>query len=259
MHPKIWLIGGTSDSATIAQNFAALSIPFVVTVTTATAKALYTDSAAVVVGCMNKKMMRSLCLQNQIEAVVDASHPYAIEVSTQAIAVATELHLPYLRYERGNCPTAAVQNDSVIELDSFDRLLAGNYLCRQRVLLTVGCKVLPRFQAWQDKATLFARVLPKMASLETALDAGFTSERLIAIRPPLNLALEKALWQQWQISLVVTKASGKAGGEDLKRQVAEDLGVSLIIITRPSITYPQQTSDLKEVWIFCQQLAASNK
>ena len=258
MHPKIWLIGGTSDSVTVAQNLAASAIPFVVTVTTATAKALYADSAVVVVGCMDRAMMRSLCLQNQIEAVVDASHPYAVEVSTQAIAVATELHLPYLRYERSNCATTAVQNNSAIELDSFDRLLAGNYLDRQRVLLTVGCKVLPQFQPWQNKAILFARVLPKMASLETALNAGFTSDRLIALRPPLNLALEKALWQQWQISLVVTKASGRAGGEDLKRQVAKDLGISLIVITRPVITYPQQTSDIKEVLNFCRQLVTNS-
>lgn len=257
MHPNIWLIGGTSDSATIAQNFAASSIPFVVTVTTATARALYADSASVIVGCMNKAMMRSLCLENQIVAVVDASHPYAVEVSTQAIAVTTELNLPYLRYERGNCPTIAVQDNSVIELDGFDRLLAGNYLLHQRVLLTVGCKILPRFEPWQDKAILFARVLPKVASLETALNAGFTSDRLIAIRPPLNLAMEKALWQQWQISLVVTKASGKAGGEALKRQVANELGISLIVITRPSITYPRQTSDVAEVLNYCRQLAAN--
>ena len=255
MHPKIWLIGGTSDSATIAQNFTASFIPFIVTVTTVTARSLYADSASVVVGCMNKAMMRSLCLENRIVAVVDASHPYAVEVSTQAIAVATELNLPYLRYERDNCPTVAVQNNLVIELDSFDRLLAGNYLLRQRVLLTVGCKVLPKFQPWQDKAILFARVLPKIASLETALNAGFTNDRLIAIRPPLNLALEKALWQQWQISLVVTKASGTAGGEALKRQIAKDLGISLIVINRPSITYPQQTSDVAEVLNYCRQSA----
>ncbi|MEO1693470.1 MAG: precorrin-6A/cobalt-precorrin-6A reductase, partial [Cyanobacteria bacterium J06631_6] len=106
----------------------------------------------------------------------------------------------------------------------------------------------------QERATLFARVLPKIASLEMATAAGFTSDRLIAVRPPISLAMETALWQQWRISLVVTKASGKAGGEDLKRQVAANLGIPLIVITRPQITYPQQTSDIKEVATFCQPL-----
>ena len=258
MNHKIWLIGGTSDSAVIAQNLAASSVPYVVTVTTPTAKALYAANAHVVVGSLDLAMMRSLCQQHQIAGVIDASHPYAVEVSTQAIAVTTQLNLPYLRYERSNYRAAVGQTDSATELDSLEQLLAGNYLQGQRVLLTIGCKALPLFQPWQSKATLFARVLPKVASLETALNAGFTSDRLIAVRPPLSLATEKALWQQWQISLVVTKASGTPGGENFKRQVAKDLGISLIVIARPTITYPQQTSDVAEVLNFCRQLNRSH-
>ena len=51
-----------------------------------------------------------------------------------------------------------------------------------------------------------------------AIAAGFTTDKIIAIRPPINKELEQALWQQWQISLVVTKASAKAGGEDIKKR-----------------------------------------
>jgi precorrin-6A/cobalt-precorrin-6A reductase len=64
--------------------------------------------------------------------------------------------------------------------------------------------------------------------------------------------LEKALWQQWDISLVVTKASGAAGGEAIKRQVAAELGIPLIVIARPVVEYPQQTSDLEAALEFCQ-------
>ncbi|WP_238393351.1 precorrin-6A/cobalt-precorrin-6A reductase [Myxacorys almedinensis] len=38
-------------------------------------------------------------------------------------------------------------------------------------------------------------------------------------------ALERSLWRQWQISTVVTKASGTPGGEQVKRNVAKALGV----------------------------------
>ena len=231
----------------------AASIPFVVTVTTPTARALYPSTTRVIVGCMNQPKMQSFCQQHQIAAIVDASHPYAVEVSSGAIATATKLSLPYLRYERVSCHTSERTN-LVTELNSFKTLLAGDYLTKQRALLTVGCKALPLFQSWQDRATLFARVLPKISSLETALDAGFTSDRLIAIRPPISMAMETALWQQWQISLVVTKASGTAGGEDIKGQVAKALKIPLIIIARPSIAYPQQTSELPEVLSFCQQV-----
>ena len=252
MNGKIWLIGGTSDSATIAQMLLDSDIPFIVTVTTKTACSLYrTDDIAV--GRMNRVEMESFCPKHGILAVIDASHPYAVEISHLAIAVTAKANLPYLRYERAS--TAIQSNVNITELASFEDLVAGNYLQNRRVLLTVGCKALSLFEPWQSKAVLFARILPKTSSLETALAAGFKCDRLIAIRPPLDRALETALWQQWRINLVVTKASGTAGGEDVKRQVAADLDIPLIIITRPQVIYPRQTSVFAEVVTFCQVTA----
>ncbi len=251
---KIWLIGGTSDSVAIAQMLANARIYFVVSVATPIAKDIYAAGTKVEIGCMDRHRMQDFCQQENIAAVVDASHPHAAEVSRSAIAVTNKLNIPYLRYERSNPRVfnLASENVSEIELDSFDTLLSGNYLQGHKVLLTVGCKILPQFQSWQKRATLYARVLPKIESLNVANKAGFKRDRLIAIRPPLTLELEKALWQQWKISLVVTKASGKAGGEDIKRQVAASLNIPLIIIARPQVNYPQQTTDLMEILAFCR-------
>ena len=254
--PRVWLIGGTSDSAAIARSLANAKISFTVSVATADAVALYAAGCQVRVGCLEQSEMAYFCQRQNITAVVDASHPYAVAVSSTAIAVTTKLGIPYLRYERKAYQTSTETNPYIIKLDSFDALLAGNYLQQQRALLTVGCKVLPRFKSWQKRAVLFARVLPKLASLQTALNSGFSSDRLIAMRPPFEVNLERALWQQWQISTVVTKASGRAGGEDLKRRLAADLKIPLIIITRPQIVYPQQTSSISQVVTFCPTLSS---
>lgn len=251
---SIWLIGGTSESVAIVKILTEQIISLIVTVTTPTARTLYPANTKVIVGCMDSVAMTSFCLCHKITAVVDASHPYAVEVSRQAITITSKLNIPYLRYERASyLASKQPQPDSVIELDSFKTLLAGDYLDQQRVFLTVGCQALPQFQPWQSRSTLFARILPKLASLEIALEAGFTSDRLIAIRPPIDAATETALWQQWQISLVVTKASGTAGGEDIKRHVAANLGVPLFVIARPKIVYPQQTSIFSEIVAFCRE------
>jgi precorrin-6A/cobalt-precorrin-6A reductase len=119
-------------------------------------------------------------------------------------------------------------------------------------LLTVGYRPLPLFAPWQERATLFARILPSVVALQTSLEAGFSPDRLVALRPPVPLALERALWQHWQISQIVTKASGQPGGEETKRQLAAELGVSLIVIARPAIAYPQQTSNLDVALGFCR-------
>ncbi len=121
----------------------------------------------------------------------------------------------------------------------------------------MGSNALPFFQNWQKKAILYARILPKIESLQVALNAGFPSDRLMAFRPPLNYAVEKALWQHWNIEIVVSKASGKAGGEDIKQKVAQALNIPLILIKRPHFNYPQQTSNLEEVKKFISLFLAN--
>ncbi len=224
------------------------------TVTSPTAQHLYPQVAGlrVWVGKIDASQMVNFCQQQHIIAIVDASHPYAKEVSQNAITVAAICNLPYLRYERP-VVEACASSANVIELASLDELLAGDYLEARRVLLTLGYQALPRFQSWQERSILFARILPRIKSLEVALASGFSANRIIALRPPITAQLERALWQQWKISVVVTKASGSAGGEDTKRMVAQELGITLIVIARPSITYPQKTSNLAEILAFCRQ------
>jgi precorrin-6A/cobalt-precorrin-6A reductase len=242
---KIWLIGGTSESATLANAIASAQIPCIISVTTDSAKSLYPSEFSllkILVGKLDNHQISAFIQQQNIIAILDASHPYAVEISQLAIATSTEYHIPYLRYER---PCYHAEDSQIIHLDSFETLLTGDYLTQQRVMLTLGYRNLARFKSWQDSSTLFVRILPSEVSLKAAFDADFTPNHIIAIRPPISPELEKALWKQWNISLVVTKASGVAGGEETKQKVESELGIKLIIIDRTLLNYPQQTSDLE--------------
>ncbi|HEY9832482.1 MAG TPA: precorrin-6A reductase, partial [Stenomitos sp.] len=180
MSHRLWLIGGTSESVPLADAIASLGLTCIVTVTTEAAQKLYpkTPRVKVQVGRLETEKLDHFLQQQQITAILDASHPYAVEISQRAIRVAAQQKIPYLRFERPIVDPQA--NDSkIITLDSFETLLAGDYLLQQRVLLTVGYKALPLFQSWQDRSTLFARILPTLTSLEAAIAAGFTSDRMI--------------------------------------------------------------------------------
>ena len=255
---RLWLIGGTRESAALAREIVAVGLPCTVTVTTEAAKALYPENPIlrIHVGRLDSAQVEWLLQEQRIVAVLDASHPFAVEISKLAERAAASRQIPYLRFERravGDRKT----NSQVIVLDSFETLVAGDYLHQQRVLLTVGYKALPLFQQWQDRSTLFARILPSVPSLEAAIAAGFSADRIIALRPPVTAELEKALWRHWDISLVVTKASGVAGGEDVKQVVATELGIPLIVIDRPVVDYSQQTSDVSVALEFCRKYVAS--
>ncbi len=235
----------------IVEAIASHNFPCVVTVTTPTAKSLYPHHSKirVRVGKLDTVAIRQFCIRETINGIIDASHPFALTISQQVMNVAQSLSIPYLRYERPSLN----HNPQTIYLDSFDELITGNYLRNQRVLLTVGCRALSKFKLWHQQSVLYARILPKLESLEIALKAGFSEDKLILLRPPITLELEKALWQQWKINLVVTKASGKQGGENIKRQVANALEIPLITIKRTSLNYPQQTEHLSDIIKFCHQ------
>ncbi|PZU97589.1 MAG: cobalt-precorrin-6A reductase [Leptolyngbya sp.] len=234
----LWVIGGTGEAVELATALVAEQIPCLVTVTTAIAQHAYKKSTylKVLVGGLNVVSLGEFIRAQRIGAVLDVSHPFAVEISKGAIAAAQTLNLPYWRYERPAMEPVA--NGRIHYIDNLHTVLTPEFLLEQRTLLTLGYRWLHYFAPWQTQTTLFARILPSPVALEAALAAGFTPDRLIALRPPITAELERALWQQWEITKVITKASGAPGGEGIKCAVAEQLDISLFVLNRPQLDYP---------------------
>lgn len=261
MMQRLWLIGGTQESRQLLtaigkrwpQMAAAQNAEILVSVTTATAQQLYPDLPGVRlwVGKLGAEAALDFVVDHHITAILDASHPFATAISQQAIAIAAQQRLPYLRFERPSLPPPADSwrdrfgRPGWVSLEKLDEAVCATYLPQERTLLTLGYRLLSQFRPWQDQAQLYARILPSLVALEAALGAGFTADRLIALRPPISAELETALWRQWQITQVITKASGAAGGEATKQAIAAQLGIRLLVLQRPPLTYPQQTPDLE--------------
>lgn len=278
---RLWLIGGTQESRWLAramlvqlQTLAlprALS-PLLVSVTTETARHLYPDSIGISlwVGRLRPEDSDAFIDDQRVGAILDMSHPFATEISQRAIALARHHRLPYLRYERPAAPPPDAGPDwqdrlgrpGNIVLPQLSAVLTGPYLCNERTLLTLGYRALSQFRTVQDQGTLYVRILPSLTALTAALEAGFPPNRILACRPPFSQSFEKALWQQWQITQVVTKAAGSGSQETQKMRLAAELGIRLIRLARPSISYPIQTGCLRTAMKFalqfCVKQAACN-
>ena len=262
MTDRLWLIGGTQESrqlvARLLTHCPADQIGLLVTVTTAAARSLYPDlpPAAVWVGQLQPDQGHDFVRHHGIGAILDVSHPFATAISQLAIALAQHHQLPYLRYER---PAMTVPDPGwrdrcdrpgYLCVPTLATVLAESYLVGERTLLTLGYRSLAAFAPWQTQGTLFARILPSPTALAAALAAGFTPDRIIALRPPISPELERALWQQWQLTQVITKASGRPGGEAQKQAIAATLGVRLLQIMRPLLAYPHHTESLDTALAF---------
>ncbi len=250
----IWLIGGTSESVIIAQLIVECRLGFVVSVTTANARHLYdrfdsSEFSSIFVGKLTDLTIPVFLQKYHITKVIDCSHPFARNISQSVIDICRSLCISYLRFERKT--VSPTTNSLVTQVSSLETLVTDNSpLANKRVLLTIGAKNLFIFKDYHDRSSLYARILPYPESLDLAYQAGFGCSQIIAIRPPFTPEFEQALWQLWQIEVVVTKAGGKAGGEDIKYQVAQQLNIPLIVIDRPDIIYPQLTNCLNQVQEF---------
>lgn len=256
LNSRIWLIGGTQDSQILAQALVNAQIPALVTVTTVGGRSLYPVSPLlhIEVGAIDPAKMAVWIQTQHIALILDASHPFATQVSQGAIAAAQACQVPYLRFDRPSLTSENQKTSSFIQvLGHQEAGIEHLPLAGERVLLILGYRRLPEFQSWHDRATLFTRILPSAIALETALNSGFDPRRIIALRPPVSLELEAALWKQWQISLVIAKESGQPGGEAVKRQVAEQLGVKLLLLPRPGLHYPAVTREVEAAIAVCRQ------
>ncbi|PIK95715.1 cobalt-precorrin-6A reductase [Synechococcus sp. 60AY4M2] len=245
------LIGGTSESRSLAHVLSHEGIPWIATVTTEGGRRLYRDlPGQVVVTRFSPPSLAQFLQEHGIRVLVDASHPFAQEISQLAMQVTAQLGIPYLRYER---PPVALDPWVQVAPD-WQAVLTDGVLAGRRVLLTVGVKALPLFGPWQDRCQLWARVLPE--SVPQAVQAGIPAERVIGMRLPLSFEQELRLWQSLDPQVVISKESGEAGGLAVKQAVAKTLGIPLWVIRRPPLRYPWCSQDLTAVVQECKRRLA---
>lgn len=147
-------------------------------------------------------------------------------------------------------PTLDLIHPSVIPVESY--LEAAEVAARKKgvILLTTGSKTLPLFaEKLLDlpDIRLITRVLPRTESLMVCEKTGFPQENIIAIQGPFSKELNKAIYRQFGVTLMITKESGQAGSVDEKVTAAIELGIETIMIKRPSIKYGTLYSQYDDV------------
>lgn len=161
---------------------------------------------------------------------VDATHPYAVEVTKSVQLACAAAEVPYRRLLRDrSADTDAIVVDSA---GTAAKLLADR---EGNILLATGMKELPAF-AGISPARLYPRVLPTGDSIAACERAGIPHRNIIAMQGPFSTELNEALIRQFHIAYLVTKDGGKAGGFQEKVQAAENTGIELVLIRRPEET-----------------------
>lgn len=181
-------------------------------------------------GRLKTEDMEELFRKENPEIVLDATHPYAAEV-TKNIRTACEsagvLYQRILRPE-GEKNSEAIYVESTEEAAAFLSGTEGN------IFLTTGSKELAKFTGIPDyKERLFARVLSIPSVIRSCAELGIEGKHLIGMQGPFSAEINEAMLRQFQCSYLVTKDTGLAGGFPEKMEACQRCGVSPVIIGRP--------------------------
>ncbi|WP_313990483.1 precorrin-6A reductase [uncultured Selenomonas sp.] len=197
--------------------------------------------------------LRIFFKEHGIHVFVDATHPYAVNVSRNAMTACAAAGIPYIRYERD---MTDLSYEKVHLVHSYEEAAEVSARLGSRVFLTTGSRNLERFvkAAPLSACTLIARVLPTADVIALCEELGLTPAQIIAMQGPFSREMNRAMYEKYGAEVIVTKNSGTIGGTDEKFRAAEDLGLPVVVIDRPVLSYPNLAHTFEEVEQFVDAL-----
>lgn len=186
-------------------------------------------------------LARYLC-EHRITHLVDATHPFAAQISTNAVAAAAEAGVPLLALTRpGWQPVAGDRWTRVGDLDAAVATLAGP---PARVMLALGRMHVEAF-ARQPQHCYLLRFVDA-----PALPPRLPNHALVVDRGPFTLERDRALLAAHGIERIVCKNAGGSGAA-AKLAAARALGLPVVMIDRPALPERGEVHGVAEVldWI----------
>jgi precorrin-6A/cobalt-precorrin-6A reductase len=173
----------------------------------------------------------------QIDRVVDATHPFAAQMSAHAIAACAAVAVPLLALERA--PWQRLPGDRWIEVDDF--AAAGQALgdAPRRVFLGIGRTQLAPFARHSQHFYLVRLVDPPRAPLP------LEAEMIIA-RGPFDLAGDRTMLGDNRIDIVVARDAG-GNSASAKIEAARELGLPVVMVRRPFIPAREKVESVADV------------
>ena len=226
---RLLVFGGTTESRTLLER----GIPALCCVATDYGAKLLEglDNVTPLVGRLDAPAMGALFRREGITHVIDATHPYAVEVSRNIRAACAAAGIKLLRVARPRTPLP----ESAVVAASAEEAAELLNATDEKVLLTVGSKELPAFAGVTNaKTRLFARVLPTSSVIAQCEALGYDAGHIVAMQGPFSRAMNEAMFAATGAKTLVTKDGGASGGMEDKLAAAESAGARVIVIGRPA-------------------------
>lgn len=224
---RLLIFGGTTEGRKLAEYCAERAISAAVSVATRQGAALLPEGVRILCGRLDEEQMKEL-IRSGYPAVIDATHPYAVEATANIRRACEETGARYLRLIR---ESSASWGKTVPDMDSLIELLNGT---DEAILSTLGSKALPELTRVKDfRRRLWVRVLPTDEILDRCQALGYDREKVIRQKGPFTAGQNVEHLRKSGAGILLTKESGAAGGYPEKAEAARICGAELITLARP--------------------------
>ncbi|MBW4583756.1 cobalt-precorrin-6A reductase [Aetokthonos hydrillicola Thurmond2011] len=249
MKKRVLILGGTGDASKLAAKATTLpGIEVIVSLAGRTPEPLPIAGTLRVGGFGGVDGLTTYLRDEAIDLLIDATHPFAAQISFNASAAADELELPRIILVRP--AWESVPGDQWINVDSI--AAAADVLEGQakRVFLTIGRQQLAAF-AHLHEIWFLMRLINQPES-EAVLPNGL----FLFSQGPFDLTAERELLMQYQIDTLVTKNSG-GNATYAKIIAARELGINVVMVNRPPIPQGEQVKNVEEAFVWlCNQISS---
>ncbi|HCQ23049.1 MAG: cobalt-precorrin-6X reductase [Aphanizomenon flos-aquae LD13] len=179
----------------------------------------------------------------QIDLLIDATHPFANQISENAAAATQEVGIPRLMVIRP--PWEKLEDDDWLEVE--DNLAAATALANRakRVFLTIGRQEIGTFAHLQEIWFLMRMIDPP--NTDVIVPPGL----ILCDRGPFNLENEQEILLKYNIDTIVSKNSG-GNATYPKIIAARKLGIKVVMVNRPPVPPGKQVADVDSAckWLF---------
>lgn len=238
MTPNLLILGGTTEATALASRLAEQGVAGTVSFAGRVERPRRQPLPQRVGGFGGVGGLVDYLRANKITHLVDATHPFAAQMSRNAVYAARETGIPFVALTR---PAWQPQpGDRWQHVADIPEAVTALDRSARRVMLAVGRMHLAEFAPNPQHFYLLRLVDPPREA------PPFTEYHVIVDRGPFTVAGDRALMERHGIDLLVSKNAGGTGAS-AKIEAARALGLPVVMIDRPALPDRQELATPQEV------------
>ena len=215
----ILVFGGTTEGRKAAEVLEEAGSPFFYSTKTGEQE-LSLHNGERIDGAMDAEAMKAFIDKHSIRLIVDAAHPFASQLHHTIAVVASDRHIPVIRYERIYPP----RDPDITWIDDYVQVPTDIH----SLLATTGVQSISKLK-WLEALGIkvFYRILNRESSLLLAYEQGVTDDQLCYFEDSNDIEVDA--------DAILLKESGLSGGFCEKVAAARAKGMRIIALKRPEL------------------------